>query len=189
MKTNTFDEDLEYGLVCEEKVQERFKQFMQPVIHRIYYNQNPQLQRKGIDAVITPEQISIDVKCRRYSSYVYTKGNDILIETISVIETNKPGWARYTESSSILYMWTNKTEKKFIDGYIILDWNEFYMWFLDNEYKFEIKNAESYDKRTGDVWHTQNKVVIVKDIPKHLILRFNKSLFFENEQNTLSKYF
>lgn len=177
-----FDTDLKFGNKWEAQMQRQFTKLVAPTITRIFYKTNPEIQKSGIDMIAEYKPISFDVKVRR--TYY---PDDLLIETVSIIEQNKPGWLYYSKSDAILYLWLNKPNTRIQDGYIIyLD--DFKKWFVLNADKFKTKIARSYKQISGMVWSTENKVVPVSMIPVHMITRFNKSMLNIDEQVLLEKW-
>ena len=145
------------------------------------FEHHAQEQKHGIDMILMNKKPKIDIKTRQYQ---YHKFGDILLETISVIEKNKEGWLYYTDADLICYVWENESRNNLIDGYwlIIQPLKE---WFKGKENKYPKKIAESI--REDLIWHTENRAVPIKDIPKEYIYRFNPRLN-NAEQLTLAEF-
>ena len=183
---NSFYEMVKVGEDCEAKVAKDFRPIFAPILTRIYYKDNPALQRNGIDGTIHNQEVSYDIKCRKFKEMKYV-GIDILIETISVVEYNKPGWIYYTKSPVVVYLWLNISRTRFLDGYILyLD--DVRKFFVGNEHKY-YKPKPATSERHGDIWHTENRVVKINDFPLGSIQHISKDVFTPKEQVALSKFF
>lgn len=184
MKSNDFGKCLKIGTKGEEMFITTFKGVFEPILKKIEYNLFPQSQRQGVDILLSKNSVEFDVKSRDFSYY---KWKDILVETISVIEQDKPGWIYYTKSEYIVYVWFNKLKTKFIDGYLI---------YLPHFKPFFEKNINSFrqpnDARSelGErIWHTRNKIVPISTIPTDCIKRVDMSVLGVKDQLLLSDFF
>lgn len=185
-EANNFEEDIKIGEDCEAKVVKEFRPIFTPILSRIYYSQNPILQRKGIDGVIQSQEVPYDIKCRRFRKIEYV-GKDILLETVSVIEYNKPGWVYYTKSPVVLYFWLNRDATGFLDGYILY-MDEVRRFFIGNEEKYyKPHNATSY--HNGQIWHTENRIVKIDKFTISSIQHISKDVFTPKEQTSLARFF
>jgi hypothetical protein len=168
MKFNSWKDCLQNGTKWEKKLLEKIGRIIQvKSIQNIKFQTNPEIQRKGIDGIINLSQPKIESKSR---SYDYYKFSDILIETISVIENNKPGWFYTTQADIVAYVWENQSKTNLIDGYLIFITPELRKWFELNKHHFKTKVARS------DCWSTENKAVPIKEFPKGTLQRFNPYL-------------
>lgn len=183
---NNFGVDVRVGEDCEAKIIKYFRPIFTPILSRIYYKDNPVLQKNGCDGVIKFQEVPYDIKCRRFKKMEYV-GNDILLETISVVETNKPGWIYYTKSPIVAYFWLNISRSGFLDGYILY-MEQVRQFFVGNENRYyKPQNATSY--RNGSIWHTENRAVKINEFPLGSIQHISKEAFTPNEQASLSKFF
>lgn len=186
MKYNDFDSCVRDGEHGEELTRSNFHDIFKPVVQRFVYGDSAYSttkQRHGIDFEIGKEKIDFDVKCRDYYTYKY---QDILLETISVVEHNKPGWLYTSESDYVVYAWYNSTKTSFIDGYLL---------FLENIRKFkdsyvpekkQFKYARSY--KNGNTWTTENIAVPIKDFPDDCLDRINMRKLFPPKAATFDDY-
>ena len=183
MKFHDFNEKLREGNLCEEYVKSHFDViFYTPILKHITYENDPKMQRDGIDFVMSKEEVNFDVKCREYGFY---KWNDILLETVSVVETGKPGWFWASRSDIIVYMWQNETKTEVIDGYLLL-LPQTREWIKDKMDKYKTKTAHS--KRQGGTWATDNIAVPIKDFPSDCLIQILKNKLNLEKQVTFDKW-
>lgn len=184
MKCNDWDESLSFGGVGEKLFISTFKGVFEPVLHHVDFSQQPDTQRAGVDVQTFQKPLEFDVKSRDYYAHRY---KDILVETISVVEKNKPGWVYYTRSDYIVYVWFNKTKTRFVDGYLI-DLPKFKPFFEENITTFE-QPRDAMTKHGYIVWHTRNKAVPIYRIPQNCIKHIDTKLIEVRDQTKLSKFF
>jgi len=184
MNINEWDKTIKMGNQGEELFITTFKGVFEPSLKRIDYGLFPQSQKQGIDIILSKQSVDFDVKSRDYSYHRY---NDFLIETISVVEDNKPGWIYYTKSQYIVYVWFNKFKTKFIDGYLI-HLPQFKVFFDKNIHLFR-QPPDAVSERNGKVWHTRNKIVPISKIPDICIKKVDMELLGVKEQLLLSDFF
>jgi len=142
-----------------------------------------EFQRKGIDGILYAEKAKIDPKARKYSAH---KWNDILIETLSVIEQNKLGWFYTSESDIIVYVWENQSRTNLIDGYFIFIQNTtLRVWFEKYKKQHPEKRRVAHSYRDGSSWTTENYAVPFHEFPKGTILQFNPKLPSQGKQTKL----
>lgn len=136
---------------------------------------NIELQKNGIDILITFENITCETKFRKHDYY---DGNDILFETISVMEKYKPGWMYTCESEILLYCWWNKNKTNFMPRGYILHWEKLNktIWFneLPDPNRYPLKTTTS--RRGNQKWTTEFFCVPIEDFPQETIFRFNPTL-------------
>jgi hypothetical protein len=183
IKYNDFGKCVQIGETGEKLTKENIGEIFRPVVMHYLYGENVHattMQRNGIDFKIQKEKIDFDVKCRDYGTYKY---NDILIETVSVVENNKPGWLYTSKSDVVVYAWFNHNKTGFIDGYLL---------FLNCIKKFtlnykntpsQIKHAKTY--HMGNTWTTRNIAIPINDFPTSCLLRIDMKKVFPPETKTL----
>ncbi len=181
-----FEKDVKTGELAEEMLASKFKVVFAPVLQRILFDplnkENIILQKSGVDGIISFKPVDYDVKAR---SHQYYRLKDILLETVSIVDNNKPGWLY--KSNTVVYLWFNKDKTRFMDGYI-LDVCRIRDWIKGKENTF--KKKFSFSKNDdGKFWTTENIAVPIKDFPVGTIRQINKSIFRENEQSILDRYF
>lgn len=188
MNINDFNINVKEGGICEDMVRDKFKVVFEPILQQFVYGNSiteTQKQRNGIDFNITHNELSFDVKCRDFYAYQF---KDILLETVSVVEDEKPGWLYSSKSDVIVYVWKNETGKKFIDGYLL---------FMNNIREFlkqYLKIHTPLQKRAVSVrgtrrWHTDNIAIPIKDFNSDCIKKINIKELYPPQQDVLSKWF
>jgi hypothetical protein len=139
------------------------------------------LQRNGVDGVLMKDDSELwkfEIKTRDFRQI----RDDILIETVSILEQNKPGWFYTSKADWILYQWRGKDGIGIIDGYVIMIKDEtLRRWFEHNKNAFEIK--DSHTDMGGEKYTTRNRVVMVRDFPIGTLL-----WLFPPEPKGLDKY-
>jgi len=177
-----FNDDLKYGNQAEKQIHDKFEQVFIPIIEQIIYDPtnlaSVRLQKAGIDGIISTKSVGFDIKCRRFETYKY---EDILLETISIIDSNEPGWLY--KSEVVVYVWSNISKTSFVDGYILyLD--KIRPWFEVNIQTFKTKIA--FSERNGMKWSTENKAVPINSFPLGTIYHIPKSVFNHCTQTALN---
>lgn len=162
-KIHDFEESLMFGLKGENLFKNTHGDIFINKLNHILFDTNRNKQLSGIDFEFESRKIKFDLKTRRYFAYKY---NDILIETISVIEKNKPGWFYTSQSDIIVYIWFNEKEDSIIDGYIV-DLLQTRKWLKDNENKFEVKIAHT-NSQYGN-YSTKNICIPIKNFPANCL--------------------
>ena len=191
MKINEFRRNIEEGKTAEKALKDKLHNilFSQSVRLIEWDNQNVyamNLQRHGVDGISEIKEITWDVKVRDFSYYKY---KDILLETVSVEETGKPGWFYYSIADFIIYTWKDKFNQYLIDGHFIFIQNPVLKkWFEENKDNYEDKKAKTIDKQTNNEWHTLNKAIPIRDFPMGTILQFNPLVSLNKQQLDLTKY-
>jgi len=162
-----FSSCLEEGVEWEERLKPKLKeQIMSFNVEQISFDKNPDRQLSGIDHVLTQDtDVNIDVKVRDNEYY----GDDILIETVSVVEKQKDGWVYNDETDIIAYCWKNQPGTNLCDGVLLLLNDDFVRWFDAMSERFRTVQCESYVKDRS--WSTRSKIVKIDDIPDGFIYK------------------
>jgi len=162
-----FRECLQDGVEWEERLKPKLKeQIMAINVKQISFDEDPAKQLSGIDQVLTQAtDLNIDVKVRDHEYY----GDDVLLETVSVVEEDEDGWVYNDATDIIAYCWENKPGTNLCDGVLILHNDEFVAWFDSMSRRFKTVRAQSYDN--GRTWTTESKIVKINDIPDGFIYR------------------
>lgn len=189
MTTRDFRADVKRGNYWEDKLKDKLANIMfhESIRMMKYGSENlaeTQLQREGIDGEIILKTIKFDIKTR--ANYTH-KWKDILIETVSVVEKDKPGWFYYSKADFIAYTWENENDTNLIDGYLLFLQNKkLKSWFEENKHSFySPSDAETYDKLTGRRWHTPNKAPKISTFPQDTLIRFNPTISLETQLSIL----
>ena len=118
-------------------------------------------------------------KCFRRVSHIdqHYKWNDILIETVSIIEQRKLGWFYTSKADIVPYVWENPSRTNLIDGYFVFIQNkELREWFEEYKRKHPLKKRIAHSESKTGFWSTENYAVAIQDFPDRSILRFNPHL-------------
>lgn len=140
-------------------------------VESINYADQPEIQRQGIDGIITLEKPKIETKTRDYYCHRF---HDILLETKSVIENNKLGWFYTTQANIVAYVWKNPSGTNLYDGYLIFITPELREWFDKNKHRF--KRWVAHTECNNRQWSTENYAVPIKEFPKNSIKNFEPYL-------------
>jgi len=183
-KFHDFNETLKNGQKWELPLLEKISRLrLREQIQCLTFN--GEFQRKGIDGILYSEKVKLDPKSRNFNAYHY---NDILIETVSIIETNKLGWFYTSEADVIPYVWENPSRTNLIDGYFLFIQNKsFREWF--EKYKAAHPNWPhrriAHSVCDGNYWSTENYAVPIVAFPVGYILRFDPCLPDSGKQSIL----
>jgi len=184
-KFNPFDENLRNGQKWEVELLRKISRIRLKEKIKFLTN-NDEFQRKGIDGILYAEKAKIDPKTRGYFAYKY---NDVLIETLSVIEQKKLGWWYTTEADIIAYVWKNPSGTNLIDGYFIFVQDKnLRSWFEQYKIQHLEKRRIASSERNGSIWHTENFAVPIKDFPKGTIMRFNPHVVSKTKNGKLDPF-
>jgi len=137
------------------------------------YSGNLEKQREGIDSRIDWEHANFDTKARDFDTRKHMPPEgDIVIETMSVVESNKLGWYYTSKADFIAYVWWNPKKTDLYEGYLIaLQDPRFRNWFEQNILKFKEIEAETVAKG-GKRWHTLSRVVPIPRFPQGILFKF-----------------
>lgn len=148
------------GEIGEHLIQERYK------IKMIPFSEDKVTQRDGIDGI--RGALTHEVKTRNPDVIKYWfKGSefvpDIMIETVSVRETNTAGWI-YTSKADILFYGVLDLYHKYFMHLWRLDFQKLRGWWKkQDENKYPIKIAHTKGSHS-----TENRVVPFRDIPRRI---------------------
>jgi hypothetical protein len=180
VRPRSFDRDLEEAKHWERKVSEELDEILVEEALRLASRAE---QRNGIDITVKLKKATYDVKFRdrRY----YLRG--LLIETISVVEKNVPGWFYTSKADAVVYLWWNeaKTDLMPIGYYIYIQNKKLREWFEEN--KLNYKPQRSKTKWDDGLYHTEFYVIPIKDFPKGTIREFK--LRRKSWQHRLNSFF
>jgi len=121
-----------------------------------------------VDVTVKLKRSSFDVKFR--DNQYYLKG--ILIETVSVLERDIPGWFYTSKADEVIYLWWNKGRTTLMPiGYrIFIQDRRLREWF--EQRKADYPEKEAVSTRNGETWHTRFVIVPIEDFPEGTIQRF-----------------
>lgn len=180
-----FGESLDMGLKWEQILKPRLKQVLVAAsLESISFEENPDMQRNGIDMVLQQENPNVDVKARGHYALQY---GDILLETWSVWEENKVGWAFKPDIDLVAYVFENEPGTNLKQGYFIVMSDEFRDWFQENADNYPEKEAKN---GSFGGYTTLNRAVPIEDFPQGTLIEFDPTQFepAEDEQQELSDW-
>jgi hypothetical protein len=155
---------LKEGNKWEDRIKPTLKeQILSITVDQVSFDDDPEKQLSGIDHVLTRESPNIDVKVRDYDYY----GDDILIETVSVVERDSKGWL-YSDGLDVLaYCWKNRADTNLVDGLLLLINDAFIQWFEAHKSEFRAVTTQTKDGR--ETWTTRSRIVEIDRIPEGFI--------------------
>jgi hypothetical protein len=183
-KVNIFQNNLANGDRWQEKLQPKLKQILLVKgLETVKWGEHPELQRRGIDAILKQKTARVELKVRDYRFY---KRKDILLETETGINPQthaggRPGWFYTTEADLVIYVWKNERGTNLIDGYFICMTEDLREWFRKNEHGFQELMALSLDRETGQTWITKNRAVPIGEFPVGSLVQFDPALTAEEQ--------
>lgn len=154
---------------------------------KIVYDENNidsiKKQKKGIDGQVL---LDYEVKSLRHDHKSETR---ILLETISVVKKNIPGWLFTNESDVIvLVYWDDEGKTQFYKGCFLFP-KILRKWFLKNrKKKYKIYKISSERKGYYGYWDTKFILVPKDDLPKNSYKVISSDLFTKKENMTLSSF-
>lgn len=190
VKTNIFSEDLQEAVIWERALRPKLEKFLKEKalkvlgseLENVAYEKDPnfqrdrgnyKLERKCLN-LLNDDEASYELKVRDYK--YYEECGDILLETVSVVEKDEPGWALHSSADMVFYVWKSQDGGDLVDGYILL-LQEIKDWFRRNKNQFEVKYAKSRrSEGENKRWRTKNRAVPVSEFPEGTIYNFDPSL-------------
>lgn len=179
-ETYDWDETLEMGTMWESELGERLESILTTkTVENISYQDSPETQLAGIDAVLSSDDAEFDVKVQR-NEHIET-GN-LPFETWSVDEKGIPGWLYAGDATVIVWVYENKAGTNFLPtGYFMYKDEQLIDWFNDRIKEFREITVET--NRSGESWHTRCRLVPIEEIPESHITEFNPTMKKNRETN------
>lgn len=175
-----FDEQLEFGNEWESEVRQKLESVLLRLsVDSIDYEENPGMQRAGIDHIISKEQPTIDVKASRYEK---TKDPHLPFEVVSVMESGEPGWFLDDEKETDLIVWVYPNKAKtnlYKTGYLMPMKTGIRSWFEENFEKYDFATCKT-NGQYGE-YHTGMRWVYIPDIPDEYLVEFDPRLPTDKE--------
>ena len=173
-----FSEDLAFGLEWENQATERLETLLLSVrATNIDYSKRPELQRAGIDSILTQDQPTFDVKCQRHK---YASSSNLPIETQSVAEKGKLGWFYTSDADMIVWIFPNKVGTNLHKtGYLMPLHDGLREWVKDefeSFRRFEKKNTGEF----GD-YTTEGLLIPIDKFPTEYLVEFDPRLPTDRE--------
>jgi len=190
----SFDKDVKDVIPWERKLAEVMKDFMFKWQFRHIGYEKPEeieLQKKGVDWQITSETGDWEGKFRSKFWRKDLEKRDILLELVSVVESDKLGWLYTSKADAICYCWLNRFKTGLMPvGYIILIkklretrwYRENFVeplerWgigdFLDH-LNYRVDEASSVRRRS--TWTTKFVCPPVMGFPKGILIPFDPTV-------------
>jgi len=189
-KPHGFSEKLSEAEPFEEKLKQRLSRFLflqkaKKIPYNIEDATTVEQQKDGIDILIESEKATFDVKVR--DCQYYKRG--ILIETMSVKESQKLGWFYTSKANAVAYVWWNKQKTNLMpEGFLLLLQDKrLREWFETN--KDSYATLETHSKEDDNLWTTCFKIIPIEDFPKGTLIRFNSTLPPSDKQSRLKAFF
>ncbi|MEM0124303.1 MAG: hypothetical protein QXF41_02045 [Candidatus Micrarchaeaceae archaeon] len=166
MKYNDFKESLEFGNKWEEVVLKQLKNVL-PSTELVRFEDNPDLQRKGVDLLDRKRMFPFEIKTR--TKYF----DDILFETVSDIERKTLGWYYYTMSPALVYNWVDAEKNQSVKLYIMNIFKIRNRKIVEKAIeKLGLKPLISVSYGANRTWYTENYAVPITFIPTDSIIQF-----------------
>lgn len=152
-----------------EKLAKNLIHLLTTNISQLTFSKNPSFQRQGKDLLLNICDIfsvSVEVKTREHNIIAYWHdGVDFLIETISVIEQDTPGWI-FTSKADILFYGVLNERKDDWSCAWVFNLEKLQTWFKSqNQDGFQAKITHTRDKG----YSTAFCIVPKEIIPQHII--------------------
>jgi len=173
-----FDEQLQFGTQWEQQAKRHLQELFTSIsVSNISYDENPKLQRAGIDVLFQKEDTKIDIKTQ---SHKYVDSPNLPIEVMSVMQDHEPGWFYEADSDLVVWIFPNKAKTNLYKrGYLMTLTYGLRDWFDEHseEYRFQrIPNTGRY----GD-YDTGCRMVKIEDIPDEYLVEFDPRLPTDRE--------
>lgn len=168
-----FDEQLDFGTEWEKTAKEHLQELFNAVsVSNIDYDEQPELQRAGIDVLFQQQTASIDVKTQRHR-YAFT-GN-LPFEVLSVVEEMEPGWFIEAESDLVVWVYPNKAKTNlYKQGYLMPLTDGLRDWFKQNADGYTYKTIPNKGKYGN--YTTGIRLVKIEDLPDEYLVEFDPRL-------------
>lgn len=173
-----FDEQLNFGNEWEAAAKQHLQELFTAVsVTNISYDQQPELQRAGVDVLFQQDTTTIDVKTQ---SSEYIDSPNLPIEVVSVMHEQKPGWFYKADSDLVVWVFENRAGTNLHKtGYMMPLTSGLRDWFDDraDDYLFRrIPNSGKY----GD-YATGCRLVPIDDFPPEYLVEFDPRLPTDRE--------
>lgn len=182
-----FDEQLSFGQEWERRVAARLDSLLQSIsVQNIAFDDNPQLQLSGVDAVLDKENPQFDVKTQ---SHEYIETGNLPIETWSKFEQATPGWFYTSESDMVVWVYPNKAKTNlYKKGYFMMLGEGIRDWFSRRLDQYPTTQPRNVSR--GDKWVTECRLVPIEDFPDEYLVEFDPRLPTNKDtpQSDLSKW-
>jgi len=183
-----FNKKLNEAAPWEKRVAEKIRTFMMRYnVYMISYDNLEDINRQqaGMDIIVSSEAAGWEIKTR--APKYYRKG--ILLETTSVVETNKPGWLYTSKADIIAYVWLNEagTNLMPIGYFIMIKELRKTRWYDRLPGRYHVFHTDSERKTPEGMiyWRTEFICPPIEDFPKDTLYKFNAILPSNYKQTIL----
>lgn len=177
-KTLDFDEQLAFGTEWERRAKDHLRELFAAVsVSNIDYDEDPELQRAGIDVLFQQDETSIDVKTQRHE---HIETGNLPIEMLSVVEDGVPGWFWEADSDLVVWVYPNKPKTNlYKTGYLMPLTDGLRDWVDENAEEFRYVRTET-SGRYGE-YHTGCRLIPVDSFPDEYLVEFDPRLPTDRE--------
>jgi hypothetical protein len=167
----SFEEQLRFGNEWEEKAKDSLERFFLGFsVDSIDYEENPDMQKAGIDHILSKEEPAIDVKCQ---SHEKVSERALPFETMSSMEDGTPGWFVDPNKDTDLIVWVypNKARTNlYREGYLMPFGTGIRDWFDKHVEEFALADVPNEGYTTLVRW------VDIDAIPPQYLIQFDPRL-------------
>ena len=177
-KTFDFDEQLTFGTDWEQRAKDHLRELFAAVsVSNIDYNEDPELQRAGVDVLFQQDETTIDVKTQRHD---HIETGNLPIEMLSVVEEGVPGWFWEADSDLVVWVYPNKAKTNlYKTGYLMPLTDGLRDWVDENAEQFRYVRTETTG-RYGE-YHTGCRLIPVDAFPDEYLVEFDPRLPTDRE--------
>lgn len=177
-KTFDFDEQLAFGTDWEQRAKDHLRELFAAVsVSNIDYNEDPELQRAGVDVLFQQDETTIDVKTQRHD---HIETGNLPIEMLSVVEEGVPGWFWEADSDLVVWVYPNKAKTNlYKTGYLMPLTDGLRDWVDENAEQFRYVRTETTG-RYGE-YHTGCRLIPVDAFPDEYLVEFDPRLPTDRE--------
>jgi hypothetical protein len=173
-----FDEQLNFGTDWEAAAKKHLRELFTSIsVSNISYDEEPELQRAGIDVLFQKENTKIDIKTQRHE---HAHSPNLPIEVMSVMEDHEPGWFYTADSDLVVWIYPNKAETNvYKTGYLMTLTDGLREWFNERSDEFDFTRIPNRG-RYGE-YDTGCRLVPIKEIPDEYLVEFDPRLPTDRE--------
>lgn len=169
----TFGEQLSFGKKWEKQAKEHLQELFTAVsVSNIDYDEQPELQRAGIDVLFQQTETDIDVKTQRYK---HVDTGNLPVELLSVVGDQEPGWFWEADSDLVVWVYANKADTNlYHTGYLMPLTEGLRDWVRENKDGFRAVTTETRG-RYG-TYETLCRLVPISEFPSEYLVEFDPRL-------------
>lgn len=187
-KPHSFEDKLKDGEKWEKKII--------PVLERLQIKlrlekQNyettigKQKQHQGIDLTTNPKLPTYDIKT---NTNKYYENGKLIIETISIVHNQTPGWIYTSQADFIVHVWKNQNQTNLMPKGYIIQLEELRKTRLYRELA-KYKKWETSSRSGNSYWKTEFVLIPIEDFPAETLYVFNPHIpSLDAKQLKITKY-